>query len=222
MATFLFVHGAFLGGWVWRKVTDLLHSRGHDTHTPTLSGCGYLAGKNRHEGNDLSDFIADIRNYIDAEGLTEIIMIAHSFSSMICGAIMMQIPDRIRQAVFIDGIIPESNRSFAETAGQSFQLMLANHLQEDGSVRPWPLPVFGVQGADADWFETRLRPFSHTAFHSPFPGTFDPQRVTTSYISCQKTASPFIQAMAMRATELNWPLLPIKSGHCPMVTGPVA
>jgi hypothetical protein len=49
METFLFVHGAFQGGWVWCKVADFLRTRGHDVHTPTLSGCGYLTGTGYRE-----------------------------------------------------------------------------------------------------------------------------------------------------------------------------
>ncbi len=53
MASFLFVHGAFQGGWVWRKVIDLLRTKGHDPHAPTLSGCGYLAKKGQRDKNKL-------------------------------------------------------------------------------------------------------------------------------------------------------------------------
>ena len=221
MASIVLVHGAFQGGWVWKKVADLLRSKGHETHTPTLSGCGYLAKKDRQEENDLPDYISDTRDYIESEELDDIILIAHSFSSMICGAVMMQMPDRIRHAVFVDAIIPESQRSFAETACEPFRLMLENHRQENGTVMPWPLPAFGVNGPDANWFASRLRPFPYTAFHTPFPGSFDPHRTPTSYISCQATANPFIREMAGKAKDLHWPLQTINTGHCPMVTGPV-
>ncbi|MFH0780528.1 MAG: alpha/beta hydrolase [Pseudomonadota bacterium] len=220
MATFVLVHGAFQGGWVWGRVADLLHSRGHDVHTPTLSGCGYLA-KAVHQESDLGVFIADIRSYIEFEDLGEIILIAHSFSGMVCGALMMQIPERIRQAVFVDAVIPEPQRSFADMAGEPFQLMLEKHRGQDGAVRPWPLQVFGVTESAAAWFEPRLRPFSYKAFHTPFPGIFDPRPVPTSYISCRETGSPFIREMAGKARRHGWSLQTINSGHCPMVTCPL-
>lgn len=219
MATFVLVHGAFQGGWVWEKVADLLRTRGHDVHTPTLSGCGYLA-KEIHQEINLDAYIADIRNYIEFEDLSEIILIAHSFSGMVCGALMMQIPERIRHAVFIDAIIPEPQRSFVDIAGEPFRLMLEKHRREDGAVRPWPLQVFGVTGPEASWFEARLRPFSYKTFDTPFPGSFDPRLVPTSYISCQETISPFIRAMVEKARWHDWPLQTINSGHCPMVTSP--
>ncbi|PKN60071.1 MAG: alpha/beta hydrolase, partial [Deltaproteobacteria bacterium HGW-Deltaproteobacteria-11] len=41
MATFVLVHGATAGGWIWRTVPSLLRAAGHDeVYTPTLTGLG--------------------------------------------------------------------------------------------------------------------------------------------------------------------------------------
>ncbi len=219
MSTFLFVHGAFQGGWVWRQVADILARNGNDVHTPTLSGCGYLSPVNA-KGGDLAAFIDEVVRYVEIEDLSDVILVAHSFSGMICSAVMMRIPGRVRHAVFVDAIIPEQGRSFAYIAGEPFMQMLEKHRRDDGSIAPWPLPVFGVDGKEAEWFAKRLRPFPGRAFTTPFPDPFDPLRVRTSYVSCQETTSPFIRAMAGKAGEYGWPMLALTSGHCPMVTCP--
>ena len=36
--TFVLVHGAWHGGWCWRRVSDLLEKQGHKVFTPTLTG----------------------------------------------------------------------------------------------------------------------------------------------------------------------------------------
>ena len=41
-ANIVIVHGAWVGGWRWREVADLLRERGHCVFTPTLTGM--LAG----------------------------------------------------------------------------------------------------------------------------------------------------------------------------------
>jgi pimeloyl-ACP methyl ester carboxylesterase len=219
METFLFVHGAFQGGWVWEKVADLFRTRGHDVHTPTLSECGYLARSGCRE-SDLNVYIEEIRNYIEFEDLSDIILVAHSFSGMVCGALMMQISERIRHAVFIDAVIPEPQQSFTDMAGDPFRDMLEEHHLDDGSVKPWPLQSFGVTGSESTWFLDRLRPFSYRAFYTPFPEFFDPQRVSTSYIRCQGATNPFIQKMGGKAKANGWPLMELNAGHCPMVTCP--
>jgi hypothetical protein len=38
--TFVLVHGAWHGGWCWRRVADLLERQGHKVFTPTLTGVG--------------------------------------------------------------------------------------------------------------------------------------------------------------------------------------
>jgi hypothetical protein len=38
--TFVLVHGAWVGGWCWRRVADILEAGGHKVYTPTLTGLG--------------------------------------------------------------------------------------------------------------------------------------------------------------------------------------
>ena len=83
MATFVLVHGAFQGGWVWQKAAALLRSQGHEVHTPTFSGCGYLSQGMRQE-DDLNTSVDGLLKYLEFEGLGEVILVAHSFSGMIC------------------------------------------------------------------------------------------------------------------------------------------
>ena len=40
MATFLLVHGACTGGWIWEKVVPLLEANGHKVCAPDLPGLG--------------------------------------------------------------------------------------------------------------------------------------------------------------------------------------
>ena len=251
MASFLFVHGAFQGGWVWGKVLTLLQNQGHAVHAPTLSGCGYLYLESSPENDlktyirdkasyldtvsgreyptaglrpeyDLVTYIKDMERYLEIEGLNDVVLVGHSYSGMICGALMSQSAQRIRQAIFVDAVIPESNRSFVDIAGEQFKQMLAQHRLDNEYVRPWPVKVFGVTGPETAWFESRLQPFPHQAFHTNFPGVFDPTIRAASFISCGQTMSPFIQEMAVKAKKLSWPVYQLDTGHCPMISCPEA
>jgi pimeloyl-ACP methyl ester carboxylesterase len=219
MATVVLTHGAFQGGWVWQKTATLLRDHGHAVHAPTLSGCGNLAQGARPE-DDLNGYIQDMANYLNMEELEDFVIVDHSFSGLICGALMRHFSTRIRQAIFVDAVIPESNRSFVEIAGEQFRQMLELHRMEGDLVRPWPAKVFGVAGTEAAWFEQRLRPFPYRAFHTPFPGIFDPAKTPISHISCRQTMSPFIRNMAEKARAFSWPVHELDAGHCPMITCP--
>jgi len=219
MANFVLVHGAFQGGWVWQKLAPLLHSQGHQVYAPTLSGCGYLADTESAKV-DLPRLINDVAAYIDMEDLNDIVLVGHSFSGLICGGLMMRYPERIRQVIFVDAVIPQTGRSFVDIAGAPFANMLEQHQLPDGCIRPWPAKVFGIPQETAPWFESRLRPFSRQCFLTSFPETFDPVKVPTSFITCTETVSPFIRAMASKAEAFNWPLGTLATGHCPMITCP--
>ncbi|MBM9615540.1 alpha/beta hydrolase [Desulfobulbus rhabdoformis] len=219
MATFVFVHGAFQGGWVWQKLTPYLQSQGHAVHTPTLSGCGFLADADSGKV-DLTRLIQDMQTYLELEDLRDITLVGHSFSGLICGALMMRCPDRIRQAIFVDAVIPQTNQSFVQVAGEQFAQMLEKHHLPDGLIQPWPPMVFGIPETTVSWFQARLRPFSRACFTTVFPEEFDPHKVPTSFITCTETVSPFIQAMASKAEQFSWTVSKLNTGHCPMITCP--
>ena len=40
MATYVLVHGAYQGGWIWKPVAQRLRAAGHEVYAPTLEGCG--------------------------------------------------------------------------------------------------------------------------------------------------------------------------------------
>src|SRR5262245_43944588 len=59
--TFVLVHGAWHGGWCWRRVADILERRGHKVYTPTLTGLGERSHLMTSSIN-LDTHIADVVN----------------------------------------------------------------------------------------------------------------------------------------------------------------
>ncbi|MEE2969020.1 MAG: alpha/beta fold hydrolase, partial [Pseudomonadota bacterium] len=43
MTTYVLVHGAWHGGWCWRRVAGRLRDAGHEVFTPTMTGLGERA-----------------------------------------------------------------------------------------------------------------------------------------------------------------------------------
>ena len=132
----------------------------------------------------------------------------------------MQQGHRIRQYIAVDAVIPQSERSFVDIAGEQFAQMLGQHQLDEFLIRPWPVPVFGIDDQRAAWFQSRLRPFPKAGFTTAFPGQFDPTIRPITHITCLRTMSPFIRAMAVKAGELGWPVHELDAGHCPMITCP--
>ena len=219
MATFVLVHGAFQGGWVWRDVARDLRARGHVVHVPTLSGGGHLHHGLR-KGLDLNAHIKDICNYFHFEDIDASILVAHGYSGMIASGAVMQIPHLLRHIVYVDGVIAESNRSLAESAGEAFRIMLDASRENGWLVKPWPIDTFGIDNVRKKWFQTRLCTFPAAGFETPFPGEFDPSAVPASFVACSATSHSHTRRMAAKADGFGWEVVEVNAGHCPMVSHP--
>ncbi len=78
--TFVLVHGAWHGGWCWRRVADLLEQRGHKVFAPTLTGLGERSHLLRADTN-MDTHIADIVNLVRWEDLHRVVLVAHSYGA---------------------------------------------------------------------------------------------------------------------------------------------
>jgi len=47
MTSFVLIHGAYQGGWIWKPVAERLRSQGHLVLTPSLDGCAERKGQVR-------------------------------------------------------------------------------------------------------------------------------------------------------------------------------
>jgi len=56
MTTFVLLHGAWHGGWCWRRVSDRLEKLGHKVVAPTLTGLG----ERSHPGHMLADSLTEL------------------------------------------------------------------------------------------------------------------------------------------------------------------
>ena len=82
MADFVLVHGAWHGGWCWRRVADQLQAQGHRTFAVTLTGVGERA----HLLSSLitlETHIADVANTLEAEELQQAVLVVHSYAGML-------------------------------------------------------------------------------------------------------------------------------------------
>ncbi|MDB5554452.1 MAG: Salicylate esterase [Rhizobium sp.] len=111
--TFVIVHGAWAGGWAWKRVIDRLHALGHKAYAPTLTGLGerkHLAGPDV----TLDTHIDDIVNEVLYKDLTDITLVTHSYGGIVGTGVAERIADRISAIVFVDAIILEDETSFAD------------------------------------------------------------------------------------------------------------
>src|SRR3712207_1892066 len=101
MTTYVLVGGGWLGGWCWQKVARRLREEGHDVYPATLTGLGervHLASPQV----DLDTHITDVVNLIEFEDRHEVVLLGHSYASLVVTGVADKIPGRISELVYLD------------------------------------------------------------------------------------------------------------------------
>ena len=110
-ATIVIVHGAWVGGWRWRTVADVLIGRGHQVFTPTLTGLGERVHLTSPNVN-LSLHALDIANVIKYEALENVLLVGHSYGGMPISVAAELVPEGVIQSImYLDAFFPEDGDS---------------------------------------------------------------------------------------------------------------
>jgi pimeloyl-ACP methyl ester carboxylesterase len=223
MANFVLVHGSCHGGWCWKKVTPLLNNNGNSVYTPTLTGLGersHLASRDI----ELDTHIRDIIQVLEYEDLDEVVLVGHSYGGLVVGGVSDKVPERIKRLVYLDGYIPEDNKSAFDVIPGLEGVYKDRALKEEGRqwlVAPYEPEVWGVTDPiDIKWMKARLSPMPWHTHDQPIRLT-NPKamnNVPKSYISC--TEYKDFHFMAQRAKSASWDYHELKTGHDAMITVP--
>lgn len=167
--TYVLVHGAFHGGWVWDTLALELRARGHRVFTPTLTGCGERADL-LSPHITIDTFVKDVMQVFTENDLHDVILVGHSFGGLSISGCADRIPERIRQLVFLDSLILENGCS---TFGELPPDILAERKEATRassglSIPAPPAAYFGITDeAQALWVQDRLTPQPFSTYLSP-------------------------------------------------------
>lgn len=113
---YVIVHGAWGGGWAFKKVDSLMREKGCIVYRPTLTGQGekvHLATTSV----GLSTHINDVVNTILFEDLHDVILIGHSYGGMVVTGVADSLPGRIKKLIYLDAMVPENGESVLSIQG---------------------------------------------------------------------------------------------------------
>src|SRR5919106_4708878 len=103
MATFVLVHGAYQGGWIWKPVATRLRAAGHTVVTPTLDGCA-----ERHHlvrpGITVATHAQEVAQLLFYEDLKDVVLAGTSSGGMVLCKAAELAHDRIARVVFVDAL----------------------------------------------------------------------------------------------------------------------
>jgi len=214
-SSIVLVHGAWHGGWCWRRVADRLTAKGHYVTAPTLSGVGERSHL-KPETIGLSTQIDDVVNEIKWKDLDGVILVGHSFGGILITGAAEKMRDRIAAIVYVDAFIPLD--------GQSFQSLRNN------PGNPFPVPAvpsppatyFKVNAADVDWVNTRVTAHPTRCFTDTVHVTDAYQKISKKvYIRAPAFKQPaFDAAYARCRTDSAWKTFELTCGHDIMLDMP--
>ena len=157
--TFLFVHGAWHGGWCWRATERALQAKGHETHAPTLTGLGerlHLA----HAGITPDSHVEDILAVIKWRELNDIALVGHSYGGLIISGVASQVPEKIKTLVYLDAFAPEvSGRSIFADANPERMTAFEAEVGENGfMVEPDLFEAWTDDPKKREWLRSMCTP----------------------------------------------------------------
>jgi pimeloyl-ACP methyl ester carboxylesterase len=224
-STFVLVHGAWHGGWCWRRVSDRLRAAGHRVFTPTCTGLGERAHLLSREIT-LDTFAKDVAGVIEAEELRNVILVGHSFGGLPISGVAEMMADRIRHLVYLDSLVVQPGKSPFDGLPPDIVATRIKAAEETsgGLSLPTPPPsVFGVTDeADAAWIKRRLTPHPLGTYKSPL-NIKNPvgNGLPRTYISCTSPAYTALDGVkAWVKQQPGWTWAEIATGHNAMVTAP--
>jgi len=222
--TFVLVHGAWHGGWCWKKLTPLLRAAGHEVFTPTLTGLGERAHLINPQIN-LDTHIQDITNVLEYEDLQNVILVGHSYGGMVISGVAAKAEARLAQLVYLDAFLPENGKALQDYAPPLAELVDAQGAgwRLSSAWMGTPTEMFGVKdSADLAWLTPRLGDQPYGTFTQPVQLAANPSKsLRQSYIHLTK-GPPFEEA-AGRAKQQGLRMYELFSaGHDAMVTQPKA
>lgn len=220
--TFVLVHGAWHGGWCWKKLTPLLRAAGHEVLTPTLTGLADRAHLLTPE-TGLDTHITDIAGILEYEDLHNVILVGHSYGGMVISGVAERMAERIAHLVFLDAFVPQDGQSLFDTIPDHGAGM-KKIAEESGD--GWRVPLanatFGVTDEiDVAWMAPRITP-------QPLRSFAEPVRLTNqialalprSYILCRQDDPSLFDPFAKEARHAGWDCYELMTCHDAMVTMP--
>ena len=220
MATFVLVHGAYQGGWIWQPVATRLRAAGHSVYAPTLDGCAERSHLVR-AGITVETHAKEVAQLLFYEDLRDVVLVGTSAGGMVIVKAAEQARDRIARVVFVDALAllpgervdaivkrPSPNRVGELTTGPS---------REDAENRMFK----DFEPKMRSWIIDRVTPHPVAALEAPMPATtFWDQKWSALVVRCTSAVNPPEPHQRRTAEKLGATYVEMDTGHYPMLSAP--
>ena len=221
MTTFVLIHGAYQGGWIWKTTAEQLQTKGHLVLTPTLDGCAERKGGLR-AGIDTESHAAEIAELLFYQDLQDVVLAGTSTGGMVMARAAELARERVARVVFADALALRDGEGLPDIvkrptavntefgtgpSRQDFETRLFVDLEH--KVRTWALE--------------RCTPHPIAAMQAPVKlDRFWDQAWNASVIWCKRSSNPPVAHQRRAAERLKARWHELDTGHYPMLSEPAA
>jgi pimeloyl-ACP methyl ester carboxylesterase len=181
MTTFILVPGFWLGAWAWRPVVAALRERGHDVYPLSLTGMGERAHLARPD-TDLDVHVTDVVNLLRYEGLSDVVLVGHSYAGSVVTAAADRMTDRIAQLVYVDsGPLPDGVAQVEFTPPEDRERRAAQVAEHGDGWRLPPPPWAELAAGVSDVDEATIALLTERSVPQPWATAVAPVRLTGAW-----------------------------------------
>jgi pimeloyl-ACP methyl ester carboxylesterase len=220
MATYVLIHGAYQGGWIWKPVATRLRGAGHLVYAPTLDGCGEKSHLIR-KGITVATHAREIAQLLFYEDLRAIVLVGTSSGGMVTCKAAELARDRIGELFFVDALALRTGEKVGDIVKRAAQ----NEIN-DLTTGPTRADAEKRLFADLDpetraWALARYTPHPVAALEAPVDlGSFWDQKWSATVIRCLRAANPPETHQRRTAETLKGSYHELDTGHYPMLSKP--
>ena len=223
--TFVLIHGAWHGGWCWKRLTPLLRAAGHGVYAPSLTGMGERKHLARPDIT-LEDHIQDVAQLLEMEDLDDVTLVGHSYGGMVVTGAADRAPQRIGKLVYLDAFVPENGKCALDYVVPERAAAMRTAGQASGLVPPPPLSLWGLTDPrDLAWVKPRevMQPFHTMAQPIRLSNPAALARIPKTFIYCSKPATGSFDGFAAKLRKDSaWRFHELETGHDAMILKPQA
>ncbi|MFE7751751.1 alpha/beta fold hydrolase [Streptomyces sp. NPDC057428] len=219
MANYVLVAGAWLGAWAWDDVVPHLHAAGHGAYPVTLSGLGERkrqpAGQRTH--------VQDVVDEVERRGLSDVVLVGHSYSGIPVGQAAERIGDRLNHAVFVDSEVPSDGISFADRWWQGRHAFEETLAGDGGSWAPLTLADCegqGLTGEQSGRLVSGATPHPGASLTEPAEMRRPVGELPATYVKCLLDGPEPSEYVAASVSSGGWEYAEMDTGHWPMFSAP--
>jgi len=219
VTTFVLLHGAYQGGWIWKLVATRLRDQGHLVFAPTLDGCGERAAQLR-PGITTETQAEEIAAFLWSEDLRDVVLVGASAGGMVMAKTAELARERIERLVFADAL--------ALMHGEKIRDIVRGPATIENDVANGPTREERLERflADLDpdlagWAADRSTLHPIAVFEQPVVlENFWDQDWNTTVVFCRQAENPGEAHQRRTAEKLNAQWHELDTGHFPMLSMP--